>query len=260
VLRPAAFCGVIGYKPTFNLINRAGIKFAAESLDTIGLIARTIDDVELVTSVLVNKTPAYGKFESPPRIGLCYTPIWDTAQPETKQAVDDAASRLSAAGAEIREIVLPAEFSRLYNAARETINNYERSKSMAADWAGHGERISKVLGDRIKLGMAMKHEDYMAALQLGEHCRALIDREFAGIDVILSPCVKGEAPKGLSHTGDPGFQQFWTVLYGPSMSLPTHRGPNGLPVGIQLVAARYQDDRLFACARWVFDRLDPSRN
>jgi Asp-tRNA(Asn)/Glu-tRNA(Gln) amidotransferase A subunit family amidase len=257
VLRPASYCGVVGYKPTFNLFNRAGIKFAAETLDTIGLLARTIDDVELITAVLVGKPPAWRKLDSPPRLGLCRTPLWDTAQPETIQAVDDAATRLAAVGASVREIVLPEEFSRLYHAARETINNYERSKSMAAEWAGDSARISKVLGDRIRLGIAMKHEDYIAALQLGEQCRARIEQAFDQIDAIISPCTKGEAPAGLAHTGDPGFQQFWTALYVPSMSLPTHRGPNGLPVGIQLVAPRYEDDRLFACARWVWDRLRP---
>jgi amidase len=255
VLRPAAYCGVVGYKPTFNLINRSGIKFAAESLDTIGLITRTVDDAEFVTAAVINKAPAQRTMESAPRLGLCRTPLWDTAQPETKQAVEDAAKRLSAAGASVREITLPEEFSRLFEASRETINNYERSKSMAADWATHGDRISKVLGDRIKLGMAMRHDDYVAALRLAEDCRAKIERAFEGLDAMISPCVKGEAPRGLNPTGDPAFQQFWTVLYGPSMSLPTHRGPNGLPVGLQVVARRYDDDRLFACARWIMKKL-----
>jgi amidase len=258
VLRPAAFCGVVGYKPTFNLFNRAGIKFAAETLDTIGLLANTIDDVELITSVLVGKTPANRTMDSAPRLGLCRTPLWDTAAPETMQAVEDSATRLAAAGASVREITLPEEFSRLYHASRETINNYERSKSMAADWANHSARISKVLGDRIKLGMATKHEDYIVALQLAEQCRGLIADAFDGIDAIIAPCVKGEALARLDYTGDPAFQQFWTVLYVPSLSLPTHRGPTGLPVGIQVVAPRYADDHLFACARWIWQQLDPA--
>jgi amidase len=258
VLRPAAFCGVVGYKPTFNLFNRAGIKFAAETLDTIGLLANTIDDVELITSVLVGKKPANRTMDSAPRLGLCRTPLWDTAAPETMQAIEDSATRLAAAGASVREITLPEEFSRLYHAARETINNYERSKSMAADWANHSARISKVLGDRIKLGMATKHEDYIAALQLAEQCRGLIADAFEGIDAIIAPCVKGEALPRLDYTGDPAFQQFWTVLYVPSLSLPTHRGPTGLPVGIQVVAPRYADDHLFACARWIWQQLDPA--
>jgi Asp-tRNA(Asn)/Glu-tRNA(Gln) amidotransferase A subunit family amidase len=255
VLRPAAYCGVVGYKPTFNLINRSGIKFAAESLDTIGVITRTIDDAELVTGAVIGKEPARRTMESAPRLGLCRTPLWDTAQPETKHAVEDAAKRLSAAGASVREITLPEEFSRLFHASRETMNNYERSKSMAADYAAHGERISKVLSDRIKLGMAMRHDDYLAALRLAEDCRAKIEVAYEDLDVMISPCVKGEAPRGLNPTGDPAFQQFWTVLYGPSMSLPTHRGPNGLPVGLQVVARRYDDDRLFACARWIMAKL-----
>jgi len=255
VLRPAAFCGVVGYKPTFNLINRSGIKFAAESLDTIGVITRTIDDAELVSGAVIGKAPARRTMDSAPRLGLCRTPLWDTAQPETKHAVEDAAKRLSAAGASIREITLPEEFSRLFHASRETMNNYERSKSMAADFAAHGERISKVLSDRIKLGMAMPYDDYLAALRLAEQCRAKIELAFDGLDAMISPCVKGEAPRGLNPTGDPAFQQFWTVLYGPTMSLPTHRGPNGLPVGLQVVARRYDDDRLFACARWIMAKL-----
>jgi amidase len=255
VLRPAAYCGVVGYKPTFNLINRSGIKFAAESLDTIGLIARTIDDVELVTAAVIGKEPARRTLSSAPRLGLCRTPLWDTAQPETKAAVEDAAKRLSAAGATVREITLPEEFSRLFHASRETINNYERSKSMAADWAANGPRISKVLAGRIQEGMAMRHDDYVAALRLAEDCRAKIDAAYEGLDAMIAPCVKGEAPKGLNPTGDPAFQQFWTVLYGPSMSLPTHRGPSGLPVGLQVVARRYDDDRLFACARWITAKL-----
>src|SRR5262245_36882861 len=255
VLRPAAFCGVVGYKPTFNLINRSGIKFAAESLDTIGVITRTIDDAELVTGVVIGKAPAQRTMDSAPRLGLCRTPLWDTADPETKHAVEDAAKRLAAAGASVREITLTEDFSRLYHASRETINNYERARSMADDYAKHAARISKVLGDRVKVGTTTKHEDYVAALKLAEHCRTLIEPEFDSVDAILAPCVKGEAIAGLAHTGDPAFQQFWTVLYGPALSLPTHRGPKGLPVGIQLVAKRYDDERLFACARWVMGKL-----
>jgi Asp-tRNA(Asn)/Glu-tRNA(Gln) amidotransferase A subunit family amidase len=255
VLRPASFCGCVGYKPTFNLINRQGICFAAETLDTIGLLTRTIDDAELVTAVLVNKPPAYLKLDAPPRFGVCRTPLWDTADDATKHAVEDAAKRLAAAGASVKEIVLPEEFEKLYYTARETINNYERSKSMAADWQHHPDKISKVLGDRVKKGFEMKHADYIAALQLAERCRARIDDAYDGIDAIISPCVKGEALKGLGFTGEPAFQQFWTVLNGPAMSLPTHTGPQGLPVGIQLVAPRYRDDELFACARWVMAKL-----
>jgi amidase len=258
VLRPAAYCGVIGYKPTFNLFNRAGLKFAAESLDTIGLITRSIEDVELLTAVLVGRQPAAPRrLDAAPRIGVCRTPLWDSAQPETKGAVEDAAKRLAAAGAEVRDVITPEPFERLYEAARETINNYERAKGMAAEWAGHSGAISKVLSDRIKRGMEMPHKDYIAALRLGEDCRAQLANIFGANDVLIAPCVRGEAPVGLELTGDPAFQAFWTVLHVPTMTLPTHRGPNGLPVGLQVIAPRYEDERLFAGARWIYERLGP---
>jgi len=256
VLRPAAYCGVVGYKPTYNAFNRAGLKFAAESLDTLGLIARTIDDIELITAVLLGgKVAAPSSVQHAPSIGLCRTPLWDTAQGETKHAVEDAAARLAKAGAKLREVTLPGEFAGLRTAARETINSYERSKSMAAEWASDRERISERLRSTIERGLVMPYAEYLAALELGENCRARLDEVFEGVNVLLAPCVNGEAPAGLGSTGDPGLQAIWTILHVPTMTLPTHRGPNGLPVGIQLIARRHDDPRLFACARWVWERL-----
>jgi Asp-tRNA(Asn)/Glu-tRNA(Gln) amidotransferase A subunit family amidase len=256
VLRPAAYCGVIGYKPTFGAFNRAGLKFAAESLDTIGLMARSIDDIALITSVLLGgRQDAPAVLGAAPKIGLCRTPLWDTAEPETKHAVEDAAARLEKAGAALREVVLPGDFAGLKTAARETINNYERSKSMAAEWVSHRDLISAKLKRCIELGMEMPYQDYLAAIRLGETCRARLADVLEGFDVLLAPCVQGEAPVGLASTGDPGFQAIWTILHVPTMSLPTHRGPHGLPVGIQLIARRHDDRRLFASARWVWERL-----
>jgi Asp-tRNA(Asn)/Glu-tRNA(Gln) amidotransferase A subunit family amidase len=256
VLRPAAYCGVIGYKPSFGAFNRAGLKFAAESLDTIGLMARSIDDIALISSVLLGGQPgAPVVLGAAPKIGLCRTPLWDTAEPETKHAVEDAAARLTKAGAALREVVLPADFAGLKTAARETINNYERSKGMAAEWASHRDLISAKLKRCIELGMEMPYHDYLAAIRLGESCRARLPAVFEGFDVLLAPCVQGEAPVGLASTGDPGFQAIWTILHVPTMSLPSHRGPRGLPVGIQLISRRHDDQRLFACARWVWERL-----
>ena len=101
----------------------------------------------------------------------------------------------------------------------------------------------------------MPHAEYLAALQLGEDCRRQLPDVFGDVDILLAPCTNGEAPRGLGDTGDPGFQAIWTILYTPSLSLPTHRGPNGLPVGIQLVGRRHDDRRLLACAHWVWQQL-----
>jgi amidase len=256
VLRPASYCGVFGFKPTFGAFNRKGVYPAAESLDTIGLIARSLDDIELVSAVLELRAPARPQ---PParahRIGLCRTPLWSRAQAETVAAIEDAATRLARAGAQMRTVELPDEFSGLRDAARETINNYERAAAMAHEWSTHRELISERLRKRIALGRAMPHADYVAALRLGESCRARLPEVFEHVDVLLAPCVNGEAPRRLNETGDPGFQAIWTILHVPTLTLPTHRGRNGLPVGIQLVAQRHADRQLFACARWVWQQL-----
>ncbi len=256
VLRPASYCGVFGFKPTFGAFNRRGVYPAAESLDTLGLIARSLDDLALVSAVLELRTPSTtSSLERAPRVGLCRTPLWDKAQPETVAAIEDAATRLGQAGAQVREIVLPEEFSGLRNAARETINNYERAAAMAHEWNSHRDQISERLRKRIEIGRAMPRSEYLAALWLGEDCRAQLGQVFEGIDVLLTPSANGEAPRGLGETGDPGFQAIWTILHAPALTLPTHRGPNGLPVGIQLVGQRQDDRRLFACARWVWQKL-----
>src|SRR5712691_4521285 len=256
VLRPASYCGVFGFKPTFGAFNRRGVYPAAESLDTLGLIARSLDDLALVSAVLELRTPSTtSSLERAPRVGLCRTPLWDKAQPETVAAVEDAAARLGKAGAKVHEVVLPDEFSGLRNAARETINNYERAAAMAHEWNHHRDLISERLRKRIEIGRAMPHAQYLAALRLGEACRARLPEVFQDVDVLLAPCANGEAPRGLDDTGDPGFQAIWTILHTPALALPTHRGPNGLPVGIQLVAQRDDDQRLFACARWIWQQL-----
>jgi Asp-tRNA(Asn)/Glu-tRNA(Gln) amidotransferase A subunit family amidase len=256
VLRPAAYCGVFGFKPTFGAFSRRGVYPAAESLDTIGLLARSIDDIELLSEVLqLRKPSAPLALDRAPRVGLCRTPLWNTAQPETVVAVEDAAARLGKAGAKVREVTLPAEFAGLRNAARETINNYERAAAMAYEWNNHREAISERLRKRIAIGRAMPHADYVAAVRLGEDCRARLAAVFEEFDVLLAPCANGEAPRGHGDTGDPGFQAIWTILHTPALALPTHRGPNGLPVAVQLVAARHADRTLFACARWAWQVL-----
>ncbi|HET7678559.1 MAG TPA: amidase [Xanthobacteraceae bacterium] len=259
ILRPASYCGVIGYKPSYGAFSRSGLKLAAESLDTIGLITRSIDDIELLTAVLLGKQPAAPRpLSSAPVIGLCRTPLWDTAQPETVEAIEDAARNLSSSGAKLREVVLPPAFAGLKAAAREAINNYERSKAMAFEWNNCRDLVSERLQRCIQQGLDMPHQNYLAAVRLGATCRAALNSLFDDVDVLLAPCVKGEAPVGLTHTGDPDFQAIWTLLHVPTMSLPTHRGPNGLPVGIQIVAPLYQDERLFVSARWIWQRLGPA--
>ncbi len=126
---------------------------------------------------------------------------------------------------------------------------------MAHEWHHHRDAISERLRKIIERGLGIAHADYIAAVRLAERCRAALDVVFARADVLLAPCVRGEAPEGLHHTGDPAFQALWTLLHTPTVTLPTATGPNGLPVGIQLVGPRYEDARLLAMSQWIWDKL-----
>ncbi len=255
VIRPSSFCGIVGYKPSFGTFGRSGIKFAAECLDTIGLHTRSVEDSALIARALTGQPArAFAAVDSPPRIGLCRTYLWEGAGPETVQAVEDAASRLAAAGARVQDAELPAGFDAM-SGAREAANNYERARGMAWEWNSHRSDISDQLQRAIKAGIEMDYADYTAALVLLEDCRSRMAAVFEGLDVLLTPAAAGEAPVGLESTGHHGFQSIWTMLHTPSITLPTHTGPTGLPVGIQLVAPLRQDDRLLAAAGWVMERL-----
>ena len=254
VLRPSSFCGIVGFKPSFGTFNRAGIKFAAESLDTIGLLARALEDVALVRDVLTGREPGgIAALARPPRIGLCRTPLWHLAEPETVAAIDGAAAAVRAAGAAVDEVRLPAAFDALAD-ARRAINDHERARAMAHEWRTDRDRLSPALRKTVEAGLAVPHAEYRAALARTRDCRHLLDWLFDDWDALLAPAVNGEAPPGLGHAGDPAFQALWTMLHVPAITLPTHRGPNAMPVGIQLVARRGEDDLLLSVAEWVWER------
>jgi amidase len=226
VLRPASYCGVIGYKPTYNAFSRVGVKAAAEGLDTVGLIARSLDDIALLRAVLLCRTPAPLVATPPPRIGLTRTHLWDHATPETVAAVEDTAERLAEAGATIINVNLPDAFAELKE-AREVVNDCERAVAMA-DGA--------------------LPRDYARAVRLAERCRGELEAAFGAADMLLAPCVRGEAPEGLHY------QALWTLLHVPTLTLP-----NGLPVGIPLVCRRHDDEHLLASSKWTFATLGVRR-
>ena len=255
VLRPASFCGTVGYKPTYNLINRAGLMFAAENLDTIGLLTRSVDDVDLIMSALLNR-PKSKRYpaNARPTIGLCRTHHWDLAQPETVDAIDDSVDRLQSLGAEIIDLTLPASFAELAK-ARNTLNDFERSRVMADLWQNHRDQLSDKISRQLENGTTMEYSKYLEAVIRANKCRAMLDDVFGDLDLILAPAATGEAPEGLGYTGDPQFQGCWTILHVPTISVPTHVGPNGLPVGIQLIGRRWQDEKLLSWSRWIMDQL-----
>jgi Asp-tRNA(Asn)/Glu-tRNA(Gln) amidotransferase A subunit family amidase len=255
VQRPCSYCGIVGYKPTFDLINSQGVKPAAKSLDTIGLMARTIEDIELSARVLTNSAAATWLPKGAAiRVGLCRTYAWATAESATQHAIEDAARRLANAECIVSEVELPSQYADLL-VTREIINDFERARAMAYEWEMHSEQLSKALAESIRRGLAVPRGQFIDALERVAACRRLLDEVFAEVDVLLTPTAQGEAPLGLSFTGDHKFQSIWTQLHVPTITLPTHVGPNAMPIGIQLVAPRYADNRLLAIAQLIFQIL-----
>lgn len=253
VLRPASFCGAVGYKPSYNLISRGGMKFAAESRDTIGVIVRSVEDADLLSSVLTGR-PRMRLRDTAPKIGLCRTHLWEYALPESMHAVEDAAERLASGGAAITEARLPESFSALAE-ARSVINPYERARALAFEWNHNRASISPGLTAQIETGLQISYDRYVNSLKRIKACRDEIPAVFGDVDVMLAPTVTGEAPVGLQSTGDTRFQEFWTALHVPAITLPTHQGPHGLPIGIQLIGRIYDDELLLSSARWVWQQL-----
>ena len=250
VIRPASFCGVIGWKPTFGIFSLRGVRPIAPSLDTLGFFARELEDVPLMLAALAGRA-AEPMPPQPQRpvIALCRSELWERAEPSTRTALEHLAAQLARKGAEVRELELPSAFAGLAE-AQIAIMGAEAAISMRRDLEQHAPQTSAPLREFLQAGLAVSPERLQAAREQAERCRLLLQQVFAGVDALLTPASVGEAPD-LSSTGDPIFSRIWTLLGTPSVSLPLLRGPRGLPLGAQLVAAPGRDERLLAAARFA---------
>ncbi|MBY0269042.1 MAG: amidase [Burkholderiales bacterium] len=251
-IRPAAFCGCVGYRPTWGDLRCAGVMEASGSLDTLGLIARSIEDVALYRDVLLGVAPeALPADSAAPRIGFCRSHIWDQCEADTQRQIEACAAKLAGAGAKVSDVTLPGEFTRIEDAHR-WISSFEFARNRAWEIDHHWEMISERLrSNRIRDGLDCRYETYRDARDFLERQRLVLDDLMADYDVLLTPSVAGEAPIGLHSTGNASFCAIWTSTHVPAVTLPLFKGPNGLPVGVQLIGKRNNDRRLFAAARWV---------
>ena len=256
-IRPAAFCGVVGYKPSFNRVNRAGLKFSAESFDTIGFFARSVEDVALLAHVMSGQERLASlelRDEKAPRIGLCRTSRWSQASQQMRGAIESAAQRLSAAGADVEVVALAPAFEHLHE-AHALIMQYEAARATAWEYRVHGDLLSPAYHQRMRAGWAIPRERYEAALRQAESGRQDFAAVWGELDVMITPSAIDEAPPGLENTGDAVFNRIWTLLGVPCVHLPFGTGASGLPLGLQMVGRREDDVATLTCARWVESRL-----
>ena len=264
IIRPASFCGVVGYKPTFDSICPTGLKNAAWTLDTVGVFARDVADAALFAGVLDGRRCRADAFDAsrPPRLGLCRTPQWAAADADTRAAMAEAERQAVAAGATVRPIDLPAAFDALL-AAQHTIMAYELARTLAFEYDTAASQISDRLRAILDEGQMIDGAAYDAARRVADECRSGLDAVFAnaGVDVLIAPSAPGEAPLRRQGTGDPVFNRIWTLLGVPCINVPGLTGATGLPVGVQVVGKCNDDATALAAARWLATSIQaPTRD
>ncbi len=252
IIRPAAFCGAVGYKPSFATIHRAGLKIMSESLDTIGAIARSVADCALLVGAVAGRDLGDPERHPgrAPRIGLCRSPSWPAAQPETAPLLDRAADALRRAGATVTDRELPAVLDPLV-AAHPVVQRAESAQALAWERATHPDAISPALRELLDLGDRVAPDALDAARAAFRAAQEAFGPATAAFDVLLTPAAPGEAPAGLGWTGDPIFNYLWTSLRVPCVTVPAGVGPAGLPLGVQIVGRRGEDRATLAWAQWV---------
>ncbi len=247
IIRPASFCGVVGYKPSFGLVAISGTKALAPSLDTVGGFARDVADIALFIAALTGRPELVPKAPAArPRIGVYRTQPWEQAQPATIAALDDARERLARAGASIAERPAFAAFDRLVP-AQVAIMGHEMARNLAWERTSRGNEVMPRTAALFTEGLAITPATYDEARRGAAAARAQLAEFFGDFDAMLVPAAPGEAPPAAT-TGDPVFNRPWTLLHVPCITLPGRRGPAGLPVGVQLVGPPHSDAALLAVA------------
>jgi len=253
IIRPASFCGVIGFKPTFNTVPLAGIKGFSPSLDTVGWFARSVDDIALAFGVLTASPPPKidGLSLGGLRVGVRALPLDGPLTVETVSVMDATRRRLLDAGAQVTELDLPANFDALVE-VQKCIMAYEAARTLAFEYDKFRDLMGPKLVAIIEEGLAVTPEDYRAAIQAAVWHRGEIAKRFTiDLDVILAPSVNGEAPLGHDTTGDPLYSRTWTLLGLPCISLPIGKGAHGMPIGMQFIGAEGADAQLLSIAKAV---------
>ncbi|MEW6332035.1 MAG: amidase [Pseudomonadota bacterium] len=265
VIRPAAFCGVVGYKPSAGLISRAGILKFSHTLDQVGVFARDVADAAVVAGALMGHAhddpDSLADFAQvprdldprllfqPPRLAAVRTPVWSLADAEQQENFTRSIAVLRRAGASIEAAVLPDVFAAAHDVHR-TIMHYEGARAFAHLQQQQRELLSAEINRLIDDGLQILEDAYHAALESRTRLRGEMSDFMHRYDAVLTLPARGEAPATLAHTGDPQFCTIWTLCGIPAVTLPSGLGTHGLPLGLQVAGGHLQDARLLQVAQW----------
>ena len=266
VIRPAAFCGVVGYKPSFGAISRTGIHPFAPSLDTVGVFARSVADAAFFGACLMGQdardeatimrgsvrllhVPLQGLPQAP-RLAVVRTPKWSVATEAQRTHFEACVASLGAAGAAVKEVNLPRLFDTAWDNVM-VILGVEAVKSFLLIESRHRIRLSPPLIELLDRGRRATPEQYARARSRRDEYRQWFESMFERFDAIVTIPAPGEAPEGLANTGDATFNSLWTQAGLPAVTIPSGRGPKGLPLGLQIVGRYREDERALQVAAWV---------
>ena len=272
VIRPASYCGVYGFKPSFGRISRHGVLRQSPPLDTIGVFARDLEDLALIADVLMrfDAQDSAMKPVAPPRIGevmaqevpanphfaFVRTPVWDQAEPVTKEGLRELIDAVNEHQKNTVDIVdLPSSFDALHEDHR-IIMEADLARNFADEYDNGKAELSTVLREMIERGQQVSADDYDAALARRQEYDDLLEEIFGEYDAILTPATPGPAPAGLDVTGSPAMNTIWTFCGTPAINVPLLQDPDGLPIGVQVVSVKGDDARLFRSTRWLLDSLN----
>ena len=263
VIRPAAFCGVVGFKPTHGLIPRTGALLLSRALDHVGVFARSVDDAALLAEVMAGPDAGdpdtraaaqpllvdEARREPPaaPRLAFVRTPAWTQAEKATEATF---AKLVATLGAQVTEVELDPGFGRVVDMHRAVMET-EMAHYFDHDYEHGGDGLSKVLRALIERGRKVLAVDYARAIAGAAALYRTLGPVFAAYDAILTPAAPGPAPHGIESTGNPVFNGLWTYLGTPAVTLPLFKSDDGLPIGVQLVGCRGDDARLLRTANWL---------
>lgn len=272
VIRPASFCGTVGFKPSFGAISRTGVLTQSPHLDTIGVFAADVPGAAMLADALfghdardpaTTPAPPPRLLETtlagpplPPAFALVRPPGWDDADPDMRAGLGEIAELL---GAQAFEAPLPEAFAEA-DAARRRIQCAELAKCYFGYERRGRDALSAPLRDAIDTGKAMAARDYIGALDWSAILNAGLDPILDRCDAIIAPAAPGPAPLGLDSTGDPIFNGLWTLAGVPAVTIPALASARGLPIGVQLVGRRGDDARLLRTAHWLMQRLAAGEN
>jgi Asp-tRNA(Asn)/Glu-tRNA(Gln) amidotransferase A subunit family amidase len=259
IIRPAAFCGAVGFKPSFGTLHRGGMKVMSESLDTVGVIAGSVGDCALFVSGLTGRDHGdpEARPDAAPRFGLCLGPTADQAAPETLALLDRVAAAAGKAGATVSPVRLPSVMDAAVE-AHPVVMNMESAQALAWELDHAAAQISPVLRERMEWARSQPPAALDEARRAFEAARRAFADAVAPFDALLTPSAPGEAPEGLGWTGDPAFNSLWTLLHVPCATVPAGEGPKGLPLGVQVVTAFGKDREALAWAEWVRAAVAPA--